>query len=190
MHRAGTHGGSLGHPGLTWYDDTEVEMKTLLVMRHAKSDWSSPSGDDHERPLAARGINAARRMGTFLAGAGTSPQLVISSTAVRARTTAELAVEAGSWKCPIVTVADFYAGDPDRVLDVVRETEDDVDRVLIAGHEPTWSTLVSWLIGGGRVRMPTAAVACLDLRHERWIDLAPATCELRWLLTPKALKKN
>jgi len=91
---------------------------------------------------------------------------------------------------PIVTLADFYAGDPDRVLEVVRETEEDVDRVLIAGHEPTWSTLVSWLIGGGRVRMPTAAVACLDLRQERWIDLAPATCELRWLLTPKALKGN
>jgi phosphohistidine phosphatase len=165
-------------------------MKTLLVMRHAKSDWGSPSGDDHERPLAARGVRAARRMGSFLADAGSIPQLVISSTAVRAQTTVELAVEAGGWECPIVTMAEFYASDPDRVLDVVRETEDDVERVLIAGHEPTWSTMVSWLIGGGRVRMPTAAVACLDLKHGRWIDLAPATCELRWLITPKALKKN
>lgn len=165
-------------------------MKTLLVMRHAKSDWGSPSGDDHERPLAARGVRAARRMGSFLADAGYIPQMVISSTAVRARTTAELAFEAGGWECPIVTMADFYASDPDRVLDVVRETEDDVERLLIAGHEPTWSTLVTWLIGGGRVRMPTAAVACLDLKHGRWIDLAPATCELRWLITPKALKKK
>jgi len=165
-------------------------MKTLLVMRHAKSDWGAPSGDDHDRELAARGLKAARRMGCFLADAGSAPQLVISSTAVRARMTAELAAEAGGWKCPIVTRADFYASDPDRVLDVVRETDDDIERLLIAGHEPTWSTLVTWLIGGGRVRMPTAAVACLDLRHEHWIDLAPATCELRWLLTPKALKGN
>ncbi len=165
-------------------------MKTLLLMRHAKSDWDSPVGGDHERPLAARGVKAARRMGAFLAGAGSIPQLVISSTAVRARTTVELAADSGGWECPIVTVGDFYAGDPDRVLDVVRETEDDVERVLIAGHEPTWSTLVTWLIGGGLVRMPTAAVACLDLRHERWIDIAPSTCELRWLLTPKALKGN
>jgi phosphohistidine phosphatase len=165
-------------------------MKTLLVMRHAKSDWGSPLGDDHERPLADRGVKAARRMGCFLTDSGSVPQLVISSTAVRARTTAELAAEAGGWNCPIVTLADLYASDPDRVLGVVRGTEDEIERVLIAGHEPTWSTLVTWLIGGGRVRMPTAAVACLDLRHERWVDLAPATCELRWLLTPKALKKN
>jgi phosphohistidine phosphatase len=129
-------------------------------------------------------------MGSFLADSESIPQLVISSTAVRARTTAELAAEAGGWECPIVTLADFYTSDPDRVLDVLRETGDDVERVLIAGHEPTWSNLVAWLIGGGRVRMPTAAVACLDLRHERWIDLAPATCELRWLVTPKALKKS
>jgi len=163
-------------------------MKTLLVMRHAKSDWGSPSGDDHERSLADRGVKAARRMGRFLADAGPTPQLVISSTAVRARTTVELAVESGGWKCPIITRVDFYASDPDRVLDVVRETEDSVERLLIAGHEPTWSTLVTWLIGGGRVGMPTAAVACLDLRNDRWIDLAPATCELRWLVTPKTMK--
>jgi len=165
-------------------------MKTLLVMRHAKSDWEAPFGDDHERPLAGRGVKAAQRMGRFLAEAGSTPQLVISSTAVRARTTAELAAEAGGWKCPIVTEADFFASDPERVLDVVRETGDGIERLLIAGHEPTWSTLVTWLIGGGRVRMPTAAVACLDLPHGEWIDLAPAACELRWLLTPKTLKKN
>lgn len=163
-------------------------MKTLLVMRHAKSDWGSPSGDDHDRPLAARGVKAARRIGSFLTSAGSVPQLVLSSTAVRARTTAELAVESGGWECPVVTVADFYASDPERVLDVVRETADDVERVLIAGHEPTWSTLVAWLIGGGRVRMPTAAVACLDLRNPEWTSLDSKSCELRWLVTPKALK--
>ena len=70
-------------------------MKTLLVMRHAKSDWGAPLGDDHERPLADRGVKAARRMGCFLTDSGSVPQLVISSTAVRARTTAELAAEPG-----------------------------------------------------------------------------------------------
>jgi phosphohistidine phosphatase len=165
-------------------------MRTLLVMRHAKSDWGVTSGSDHERPLARRGVKAARRMGRFLTDAGTVPDLVLSSTAVRALTTAELAAEAGGWSCKIFTRRDLYASDPERVLEVVGEIENGVERLLIAGHEPTWSTLVTWLIGGGRVRMPTAAVACLDLPHGDWIDLAPATCELRWLMTPKMLKGN
>ena len=165
-------------------------MKTLLVMRHAKSDWGAAFGDDHERPLAQRGVKAARRMGRFLADEGAAPQLVLSSTAVRALTTAELAAEAGDWGCPIITTRDLYASDTESVLERVGETEPNVERLLIAGHEPTWSTLVTWLIGGGRVRMPTAAVACLDLPHGEWVDLAPATCELRWLVTPRMLKGN
>ena len=163
-------------------------MKTLLVMRHAKSDWGSTSSSDHDRVLASRGIKAARKVGRFLADSGTTPDLVLSSTAVRALTTAELAGEAGEWGCEIVTSRELYASDPDRVLDVIRETGRGVQRLLIAGHEPTWSSLVGWLIGGGTVRMPTAAVACLDLPRGDWIDLAPATCELRWLITPKTLK--
>jgi phosphohistidine phosphatase len=143
-------------------------VKTLLVMRHAESDGGASFGSDHERPLAGRGIEAARRMGRFVTASGTVPELVLSSTAVRALTTIELAAE--------------------RVLEVIGEIDNVVDRLLIAGHEPTWSSLVTWLIGGGTVRMPTAAVACLDLPHGDWIDLAPATCDLRWFVTPEMLK--
>jgi phosphohistidine phosphatase len=165
-------------------------MKTLLVMRHAKSDWGAASGSDHDRVLARRGIKAARKVGRFLTESETVPDLVLSSSAVRALTTAELAREAGEWGCDIVTSRDLYASDPERVLELIHETGTGIQRLLIAGHEPTWSTLVGWLIGGGRVRMPTAAVACLDLPRGDWIDLAPATCELRWLVTPKRLKGN
>jgi phosphohistidine phosphatase len=163
-------------------------MKTLLVMRHAKSDWRAVSGSDHERALARRGIKAARKIGRFLTDSGTIPDLVLSSTAVRALTTAELAGKAGDWGCKIISSRDLYASDPERVLEVIHGIDNGVDRLLIAGHEPTWSTLVTWLIGGGRVRMPTAAVACLDLPRGDWIDLAPATCEMRWFITPKMLK--
>ena len=163
-------------------------MKTLLVMRHAKSDWGVASSDDHERTLAPRGIKAARRMGRFLADARVSPQLVITSTAVRARTTVELATEAGNWDCPIVTTPEFYASDFERVLDVIAGTEPEVERVLVAGHEPTWSGLVSLLVGGARVGMSTGAVACLDLPVGGWATIGPSACELRWLVTPRMLK--
>lgn len=163
-------------------------MRTLLVMRHAKSDWGAPFDGDHDRPLASRGIKAARRMGRFLTDAVMVPDLILSSTAVRALTTAQLAKEAGAWDCEIVASRDLYGSGPERVLGVIGGVDHGIERLLIAGHEPTWSTLVNWLIGGGGVRMPTAAVACLDLPHGHWTDLAPATCELRWLMTPKLLK--
>ena len=163
-------------------------MKTLLVMRHAKSDWGSASSGDHDRPLAPRGLKAARRMGRFISESGVAPDLVVTSTAVRAKTTAELASRAGEWESPITDDPNLYASDVERVLDVIAGIDPDVNRLLIAGHEPTWSSLVGWLIGGGRVSMPTAAVACLDLAHGGWTDLAHGACELRWLVTPKMLK--
>jgi phosphohistidine phosphatase len=117
-------------------------VKTLLVMRHAESDGGASFGSDHERPLAGRGIEAARRMGRFVTTSGTVPDLVLSSTAVRALTTIELAAEAGEWDCEIVTSPDLYASAPERVLEVIGEIDNVVDRLLIAGHEPTWSSLV------------------------------------------------
>lgn len=162
-------------------------MRVLLVMRHAKSDWGEGAESDHERPLAPRGVKAARRMGRLLRESGATPDLVLSSTAVRALTTAELAAKAGGFKCPIVAEGALYASDPDRVLEVVARVDDGVRRLLIAGHEPTSSELVRRLTGGV-VRMPTAAVACLDLADGGWADLAPGRCTLRWLVTPKMLE--
>lgn len=162
-------------------------MKTLLVMRHAKSDWGEAGTADHERPLAPRGVKAARRMGELLTAAGAVPQLVLSSTATRALQTAELAAEAGCWGCAISTCADLYGGDLGRILEAVAAVDPDVERLLLTGHEPTWSALVSWLMGGGRVRMPTAAVAQLDLALGGWGDLKAGSCELRWLAIPKML---
>lgn len=161
-------------------------MRVLLVMRHAKSDWGQGADTDHERPLAPRGVKSARRMGLLLRESGVTPDLVLSSTAVRALTTAELAAKAGGFKCPIVTEDALYASDPDRVLEVVARVDDSVRRLLIAGHEPTSSELVRRLTGG-IVRMPTAAVACLDLAEGGWAELGPGRCTLRWLVTPKML---
>jgi phosphohistidine phosphatase len=163
-------------------------MPELIIMRHAKSDWGAAFDSDHERPLAPRGVTAARLMGRLLTTAGLTPELVLTSTAVRARTTVELASEGGQWKCEIVGVAEFYGSDPQTVMHHLSTMRDLPDRVLIAGHEPTWSSLVGALIGGGRVRMPTAAVAHVDFGESSWRDLAPRCGQLRWLLTPKLVK--
>lgn len=163
-------------------------MTELIVMRHAKSDWGSAASSDRDRPLAPRGVKAARRMGRFLTAVGSAPDIVLSSPAVRARTTVELAAEAGGWTVPIEIVDAFYGGVWSDVADGVRHLAGDAGRVLVAGHEPTWSDLVSVLVGGAAVAMPTAAAACIDVGHRDWAGIGPNTGELRWLVTPRMLK--
>lgn len=161
-------------------------MLELLVMRHAKSDWDA-GADDHERPLAERGVRSARKVGRFLARAEMVPELVISSTAVRARTTAELAAEAGGWGCPIERTSAFYDTDPGSVIAEIAAREAP-PRLMVVGHDPTWSELVSLLAGGGAVRLPTAAVACLELPMNSWQAVAPGMGRLVWLVTPKLVQ--
>jgi len=160
----------------------------LLLLRHGKSDWSAPFGHDHERPLAARGRRAARRVGRFLTAAGWPPDRILTSPAVRARTTVELAAEAGGWSCPRRSAQALYDGGVAGVLDEVGAEASEAERLLLAGHQPTWSELVSRLAGGAEVRLPTAAVACLRFETESWAAVGDRSGELVWLVTPKLLE--
>jgi len=117
-----------------------------------------------------------------------APDLVLTSTAVRAASTVQLAAEAGDWGCEIVEIGAFYASSPEIVINQLATTHDLPSRVLIAGHEPTWSGLVAVLVGGGRVKMPTASVACVELGDLPWCDLTADCGELRWLMTPRLVK--
>ena len=162
-------------------------MRRLLLMRHAKSDWSADYSTDHERPLNKRGRKAARTMGQFLAQFA-APDLILSSPANRARQTVELACESGDLSCPTRIIEEFYEGSINDILRHIRRVEDQHECLLIAGHEPTWSDLAGRLIGMANVRMVTAAVACIQIEVESWQGVAPAGGQLCWLVTPRALQ--
>jgi len=149
-------------------------MKTLYVMRHAKSSWKDASLADHDRPLNKRGRRAAPRMGAYLAGLGDLPERIVSSTAVRARATAE-AVRAALGEGVGLREDDrlYLAGVRD-ILGIVSETEDSVGRLMVVGHNPGLESLVESL-AGEFVRMPTCAVAVIDLGEVRWRALGPGT---------------
>lgn len=163
-------------------------MKTIILLRHGKSDWTSASGSDHDRPLAKRGRNAAEMMGSLLARCGQIPERVLTSSAVRARETVELAAEAGGWTCPIDIVPEFYGSLPETVLARLRQAPDSASSLLLAGHEPTWSSLASDLMAGGALRFPTAAMARFDLDIESWESVAPDTGYMVWFLIPRLIK--
>lgn len=159
-------------------------MRTLLLMRHAKSDWEAYYESDHERPLNRRGEASARLMGRVLRGHDQVPDLVVSSTAVRARRTAELAIEAGGWGSSLQLDRSLYDSGADGVLTTAARAPD-IQRLMLVGHEPTWSMLVRGLTGE-RVEMKTATVAVVRLDTESWNGLVGAAGSLLELFHPRS----
>jgi phosphohistidine phosphatase len=153
-------------------------VRELMLMRHAKSDRAHWDGLDHERPLNARGVDSARAVGKYLEASGRRPDGIISSTAVRARTTADLVVEAAGWDIDVVLDERLYGSGPMQLLNAIRETSDDRQRMLVVGHQPTWSMAASGLApDAGAIDMPTAAVAVLTF-DSSWSDLGWAKAKL------------
>ena len=165
-------------------------MKTIFLLRHAKSDWGAASDSDHERPLNERGRKAAALIGDYLARRGELPDRVISSSAVRARETIRLAAQSGRWPCPIDTTPELYETSPDRVLQLIRRQSDSLQRLLLVGHQPTWSLLVDELVGGADVKLPTAAVVRIDVPVEHWREVGCGAGNLIWRVTPKQLLQS
>lgn len=162
-------------------------MKTLIVFRHGKSDWSADYDGDHDRPVAKRGRKAAATMGLFLAATSQIPCRAISSSARRARQTLELAHEAGNWNCDVEIQDCFYDSGVADVLKRIQQEPESTRTLLITGHEPTWSDLISRLLGNASVRFPTAAMARIDLDVDSWKEANEGLGTLIWLLPARLL---
>lgn len=155
----------------------------LLLMRHAKSDWDADFERDHERPLNERGIRSARLMGRFLTAHDLEPLHVISSTAVRARTTAELAASAGRWQADIELDRSLYDTGPDGVILRARRAPE-VSRLMLVGHQPTWGLAVAELTGEA-IQMKTATVAVIGFDFVSWGEIGPGRGRLASVLQPR-----
>lgn len=165
-------------------------MKRLYLLRHAKADWSVEVIHDRHRPLEDRGRVDAGLLGRFLSELKQVPDVVLSSPAERAEHTARAAIEAGGWKVEPVIVEDLYDTPPWKVLREVRQVSDERRSALLVFHEPTCSETLSDLVGHVSVKMPTGALARIDLQVESWEDVEPGAGILVWLTTPKILKSR
>lgn len=159
-------------------------MRRLILFRHGKSDWDASFSSDHERPLSKRGVRAAKGMGLVLAKAGLVPDHAFTSSAVRARTTLELAVAAGHWDTTVEITGDLYGTSPAGALEVAARAPDEAESVMLVGHEPTWSALAYHLTGGA-VTVKTATVVGIDLYVDHWHRLPAVTGDLAFVLQPK-----
>ena len=156
----------------------------LMLLRHAKSDWDAGSRSDHERPLNPRGIRSAERMGEVIQDLGLVPDLVVSSTATRARSTAELARLAGGWGSRLVLEDRLYGASVQDTLQVAADHGGGCDRLMLVGHEPTWSMTVRRLTGAVAA-IKTATLADVELNANTWGDVTTASGSLVTLLQPR-----
>jgi phosphohistidine phosphatase len=146
-------------------------MKTLLLLRHAKSSWKDADLDDHDRPLNKRGKRDAPRMGQLLAEEKLLPELIVCSTARRARKTAEHVIHASGYRGETRMTADLYDATGSQLRQFVESLPDAASRVLLIGHNPGLEELLEGLIGQ-YVPLSTAALAHVELQGQTWHDLA------------------
>jgi phosphohistidine phosphatase len=160
-------------------------MKTLYVLRHAKSDWNDASLTDFERPLNERGLNAAQKMGAFMKQRGIVPDLIISSPARRARETAQIIKDAAGIATEIHFEPRIYEAGIGDLTEIVSQVENDCEKLLIVGHNPGFEQLVE-ILSGELQPMPTAALAEIELPIENWSETMRGG-KLKNLFKPKEI---
>ncbi len=150
-------------------------MKTLVIVRHAKSSWSDSSLDDHDRPLKKRGYRDAPLMGAVLAEWGPPVDRVLSSSAVRALETAELVVEELGLPMDEIRVEeDLYHASAGEMLEIIEEQEDYLDGIMLFGHNPGMTNLVNLISDLNLYNLPTSGVVMLQYDVGSWRKIADA----------------
>ena len=163
-------------------------MKTLYLLRHAKSSWKDASLRDFDRPLKRRGRKAAQRIGEWLSREKPDDPLVICSSAVRTRETARLVLESAGLHAEEHFDDRIYEASLRELVEVVSEIPDEKEIVILIGHNPGFEELLAYLTGEGR-RMPTAALAKIKLEVS-WKDVKAGVGKLDSFTIPEELDED
>jgi len=168
-------------------------VKTLFLLRHAKSDWAGPALSDFERPLNGRGRKAARAMGREFRLRGLAADRILASPAARVVETLALVAEGYGGRMPVDYDQRLYLASRETLLDFVHATDDGSERLLIVGHNPGLEQLVMMLALGGDLRRqaaekyPTGTLARIALETASWRDVKSGGGTLDLFLRPRDL---
>jgi phosphohistidine phosphatase len=149
-------------------------MKTIFLLRHAKSSRDYPDLDDRNRPLNKRGRRQAPEMGKLIHAENLTPDLILCSPATRACKTADAVAQYSGYDGEIEEVDDFYPGGPADYLRVLRKLPDGVRRVMVVAHNPGLEEFLELLVEEIRP-LSTAALAQVDLPLDSWQELSDST---------------
>jgi phosphohistidine phosphatase len=170
-------------------------VRTLFLLRHAKSSWDDPAVADHDRPLAPRGVTAAARIAQHLRAADIRPDLVLCSTSRRTRQTLDLLDPALGPDTEVSIEDALYGGSADDLLDRLRRIESHRFAVIVIGHNPGIQDLAIELAGDGdesalaqvHAKFPTAALATLEFAAP-WEELGPGQASLTSMVLSRELR--
>ena len=144
-------------------------MKTAILFRHSEA--SNAYGSDYGRPLTEDGIKIAKEMGVYLYNINIIPDLIISSSALRAKTTAILAKDSGEWDSDFKLEKGIYGGNPDFIIDLLSNQNNNLDSICITGHEPHLSSLICKISNEDYIEFPVASIAKIDFMVDDWNDI-------------------
>ncbi len=170
-----------------------VETQRLFLLRHGKSSWDDPSIDDHDRPLAPRGRRAAARIADYAMKTGIRPDLILCSSAMRARQTLERIAPGLGRDAETHIERSLYGASQDWLLERLHAIPDEVDSVMMIGHNPGVQDLALLLAKEGPLRsrladkFPTAGLATLAFGRVGWTDLDSESGELVDFVVPRRL---
>lgn len=161
-------------------------MKTLYLIRHAKSSWKQPNLTDHDRPLNKRGKANAPIMGRRIKHKGIVPEMMISSSAKRAYCTAKkIGDEIGYANDHIVLTRDLFHADEDEILEFTRQLNDKHDSVMIFGHNPGFTWFANSLGGLSIDNIPTCGIVAFQIDINNWAELSWGAGQLLFFDYPK-----
>jgi phosphohistidine phosphatase len=157
-----------------YFTDCCTAMKTLLLLRHAKSSWKDSEIDDHERPLNKRGKKDAPRMGKLLKDEELLPDLIVASSAKRCRKTADHVIHTSGYRGETRITGELYEADVAKLRHTVANFSDQFGRVLLIAHNPGMEELLEALTGT-YTPLTTAALAQVELPIDRWSEFTDET---------------
>ena len=163
-------------------------MKTIYIVRHAKSSWDSFDLSDHERPLMNVGIKKTKKVIDYLNNNKVAPDVIISSSAVRAYETAKLIAEGIDYNTDLIVrnKALYHAG-VDDIYDELFAIDNAVNSAMIVAHNPTLTDFVNDFITPSIVNLPTTGAVCVEFETEKWENVADAEFKVNFVVFPRML---
>jgi phosphohistidine phosphatase len=168
-----------------------TDLKTLILIRHAKSSWDNPGMSDIERPLNNRGLRDAPFMANLLKEKGTKPDLIFTSPANRAYETSKFFAKALSYPIELIQKKELiYSSGPKDILKIINQADDSYNCIMLFGHNPDLSTLSNYLSNNNFESLPTCGVICIDFHIDSWAMMDEESGKVRFFEYPKKYFKK
>lgn len=163
-------------------------MKKLLLVRHAKSDWKADDFSDFERSLSKRGLKDAPLMGEYIKSKNIFPDLIVSSAANRAVTTAEIIGEILNYDLDSInSEIGLYLCGADNIFNNIKRIDDNINTLMIVAHNPDLTILSNYLAEIHIDNIPSCGIVFIELNIDKWQDIAPENSRLVFFQYPKSI---